>query len=216
MGQMRQLTDARLRLHEGGDRIATVLSQLRLGCFEDARGYYWLGVVDPNFPEHSRWLHVLDRKEVTFNRSWYAPQQYDVYHGAPAAHADRDDISANLLWNLDELHGVMDRVIRRAMQESNPDTEGETYARLLRNGLQTWQTFGSYDSLTPKTLQLAWGDDMHELICHYETWQVHHPEAAGLPHEIALRMHGLTRYARQVAGIEPMTPWLAKQRCVLG
>jgi hypothetical protein len=179
-------------VHHDGGRFRLMMGYLGMHCYVDPRGYYWVGIHESGFPEHDRWAFVLDAAQVAKKRSWVAADFYDVIGGKPdirpqfPAFLDLPQILANV-------HDLIEEVVKR-MDQNTADSKPDWVRRhdLRVRALQMWATLGigSDTAAYEKLMRVPWGQDMHDLIHHTENWLERHPEFAGMPRELLLRMHG--------------------------
>jgi hypothetical protein len=216
--EMRQLGTDEIYVLKRGKTMKELLSRLRFGCFEDPHGYYWIGPDAPDFPEHSRWFLVIERAALRQARSWSKVVFEEVAYGVPQVAENHQELPedygvlppVNPLGLLQDLYIVINDAVAREHDRSIKVLSGgidERYFELQDRALQTWHAFG-YPGLAHNLVKLPWGEDTHELIRHYDRWQARHPEVAGLPYELALRMHGLGAYADWLIGEAPAGNWI--------
>jgi hypothetical protein len=227
MEQMRELTigetgkiggDTMDIMLPGGAPVAWYLHELGMGVFEDPQGYLWVGVRAPEYPEHLRWLYVLERAELERAGSWGSATFLDVDYHVPDVILDEEGVPSETSYDdlRQDLELLYD-VLREEILKLHPGLSDDEQRALLSRGLQLWQTLDYEHFVDASQLwQLQWNEKMHDLIQHYDRFQIQNPEFQGIPHQLALRAHGLGHHADQLAGQAETPDQLTEKRCDLG
>jgi hypothetical protein len=198
LAELVPVEDDELTSYAGGDDLRLVLQDLQLACFEDMDGRFWFGSSDPNLPDHDRWVLTVDRVDLSSvfaARSWRDVYFSNVMECGTAITAGGRSTQDSIVFALQDLA----QEIKEAMETLYEPDElqllhiHEERQAKRRELYQAFNTFYYYGFI-PEVLRLTWNQDMHDLVRHPETWLARHPEAAGMPHELVLRMHGLAPY----------------------
>jgi hypothetical protein len=163
------------------------LAEFELQVYQDTRpgGTLWIGQLNTANPTHNRWWysqhpqipgqwHACDREYM-----WLQSTE-DLPHVGPGEVAD---IFRSLLYNSNGAFQAKLKFIGARV----PRREEAWLRRFI-------QTFGHTSPVIAATLPetVRW-DELHELLRHYEAFQARNPEFAGVPQDLALRMHGYTK-----------------------
>jgi hypothetical protein len=186
---------------EGGSELERNLALLMLSCYQDVDGRFWFGMDAPDFPDHDRWIATVSMDDFTrAGRSWHKVYFSNVLAcGSLMTYGERLD--GNLVEDFAELAKEFQDAAKALQDPAEVACRGVYQARQLKR-LEIYQAFNTfnYDGLEEAQARLTWDQDLHDLIRHYDTFQANHPECAGLPHDLALRMHGLGTYVDARAG----------------
>jgi hypothetical protein len=185
-------------------KIQNALEMRRLPEFgmqwfiHEASKSIWLGLVDPGVHEHDRWFLTV----LTEVNQWYSVMLDAQLSGRAivlgdlrfkTTEANRDYVR-NLVARLHHAHSMYNSA---ALETGRPQIDfprAAAYSRLL-NGVKHTDI-----AMIGTEFDLR---ELHELLYHYDEWIVAHPEAAGLPRELVMRMYKLNFYGRY-EGMNPV------------
>jgi hypothetical protein len=162
--------------------LTNVLKRLQVGLFraETTNGLQYhlvqLGQVVPDCDRIILWRATGN----FFSRAWYTADEQSV------AWPDNGDLLSHLQ-NEDHLR-AMRNTLNAADEPIAQDVYWEAYKLTPERG-NTWSAL--VRGLQKLKEQGHDSQDIHDLLYHHDTWQARNPEAAGMPRDIVLRMHGL-------------------------
>jgi hypothetical protein len=175
---------------------ASHLKDLGLGMYE-WEGYHLVGFTNAKQHPHERWLYRTSKPvgEKQFTSRFFvpdpkAPRPHWIWLGQACGAEQEEDRYVESLSG--ELNGMLKQITRLTGWRVGlrPDLARHYY--LL--GHDAYMRLQTPAPLTTKPqYHLA-----HEMLHHYPEWLAKHPEAAGLPQDLVLRMYGLGAIADAV------------------
>jgi hypothetical protein len=198
LAEMRLVPIEELKQYRKGSELARAMLGLKLACFSDQRGSYWFGVADPSFPEHDRWFYRVGFEELETARNSWADTEFYTVERCCTRMEWLDQTGGDFVYELQELKSLIADQLDALSKPSEDEAEQAARLRLRHNALLTFQAFG-YLGLEAEVIKAGWGADLHDLLRHPTRWRAANPEFNDVPEELVLRMHGLKRYADNLA-----------------